>query len=84
MKYKSALIKEQRKYSKAEYGPDCTVSNTKFSSVNLNELAVKARVRKMVIYSLSLFFLLMCLKVSAREFPALLGTVRGLLKGCES
>ena len=51
MNYKSALIKEQRKYSKEKYGPDCTVSNTKFSSVNLNELAVKARERIMVIYS---------------------------------
>ena len=30
---------------KDEYGPDCTVSNTKFSSVTLNELAIKARER---------------------------------------
>ena len=27
------------------YVPDCTVSNTKFSSVTLNELAMKARER---------------------------------------
>ena len=40
MKYKSEFLKEQRKHSKEEYGPDCTVSNTKFSSVTLNELAL--------------------------------------------
>ena len=29
MKYKSEFLLEQRKHSKEEYGPDCTVSNTK-------------------------------------------------------
>ena len=28
---------------KRVHGPDCTVSNDKFSSVTLNELAMKAR-----------------------------------------
>ena len=44
-KYKSEFLQEQRKHSKENYGPDCTVSNTKFSSVTLNELAMKARER---------------------------------------
>ena len=35
----------QSKRSKEEHGPDCTVSNTEFSSVTLNELAMKARER---------------------------------------
>ena len=30
----------QRKHSKEEYRPGCTVSNTKFSSVTLSELAM--------------------------------------------
>ena len=33
------------KNNKEEYGPDCTVSNTKLSSVTLNELAIKVRER---------------------------------------
>ena len=41
IKYKSQFLKEQRKHSKEKYGPDCTVSNTKFSSVTLNELTRK-------------------------------------------
>ena len=45
IKYKSEFLQEQRKHSKENYGPDCTVSNTKFSSVTLNELAMKARER---------------------------------------
>ena len=31
------------KHSKEKYGPHCTVSNTKFSSVTLNELVMKAK-----------------------------------------
>ena len=45
IKYKNEFLYEQRKQSKEKYGPDCTVSNTKFSSVTLNELATKARER---------------------------------------
>ena len=37
-KHKSKFLKEQIKHSNEEYGTDCTVSNTKFSSVSLNEL----------------------------------------------
>ena len=40
--YKDMMIPVE-KISKEEYGPDCTVSNTKFSSVTLNELAMKAK-----------------------------------------
>ena len=45
IKYKSEFLYEQRKHSKEEYGPDCKVSNTKFSSVILKKLAMKARER---------------------------------------
>ena len=38
IKYENQFLKEQRKHSK-EYWPDCTVSNTKFSFMTLNELA---------------------------------------------
>ena len=38
IKYKSEFLEELRKNSKEGYGPDCTVLNTKFSSVTLNEI----------------------------------------------
>ena len=36
-------VKSSQNSQKKECGSDCTVSNNKFSSVTLNELAMKAR-----------------------------------------
>ena len=36
-------VKSSQNIQKKECGSDCTVSNNKFSSVTLNELAMKAR-----------------------------------------
>ena len=42
---KVSSLKSNENIQKKEGGPDCTVSNTKFSTVTLNELAMKARER---------------------------------------
>ena len=40
---KESSFKRSENIQKKEVGPDCTVSNNKFSSVALNELAMKAK-----------------------------------------
>ena len=45
IKYKRKFLLEQRKHLKEDYRLDFTVLNTKFSSVTLNEMAMKTRER---------------------------------------